>query len=68
MGRTPAGISTCHDRAHVFLLMYDMRSFQARKNPEAAIDSFAKAFPSARDAALVIKSSTAPRVPVISLA
>ena len=39
----------------LFLLMYDMRSFHARKNPEAAIDSFEKAFPEARAAALVIK-------------
>ena len=39
----------------LFLLMYDMRSFQARKNPEAAIESFARAFPDGRGAALVIK-------------
>ena len=40
----------------VFLVMYDMQSFQARKNPEAAISSFAKAFPTDGQAALVIKT------------
>jgi glycosyltransferase involved in cell wall biosynthesis len=39
----------------LFLLMYDMRSFQVRKNPEGAIDSFARAFPDGRAATLVIK-------------
>ena len=55
MGRTSRGDFDLPTERMLFLLMYDMRSFQARKNPEAAIDSFAKAFPSARDAALVIK-------------
>jgi glycosyltransferase involved in cell wall biosynthesis len=50
--RSDFGLPT--DRV-LFLLIYDMRSFQARKNPEAAIDSFARAFPNGRDAALVLK-------------
>ncbi len=39
----------------LFLTMYDAFSFQARKNPQAVIDSFHRAFPEPRDIALVVK-------------
>ena len=39
----------------LFLMMYDMRSFQSRKNPEGVLEAFLKAFPEPKDAALVIK-------------
>jgi glycosyltransferase involved in cell wall biosynthesis len=39
----------------VFLMMYDMFSHQARKNPESAIRAFAKAFRPPSPAALVVK-------------
>jgi glycosyltransferase involved in cell wall biosynthesis len=40
----------------LFLMMYDMHSYPARKNPEAAIEAFRKAFPNPTDVALVIKA------------
>jgi len=39
----------------LFLMMYDVRSFQERKNPEGAIAAFRKAFGGARDVSLVVK-------------
>ncbi len=39
----------------LFLVMYDMRSFQARKNPEGAIEAFRRAFPDPGRARLVVK-------------
>lgn len=39
----------------LFLAMYDMFSYQARKNPDAAVRAFAQAFPAASPAALVLK-------------
>ncbi len=39
----------------LFLVMYDMRSLQVRKNPEGAIDAFRRAFPVPGRARLVIK-------------
>jgi glycosyltransferase involved in cell wall biosynthesis len=39
----------------LFLMMYDVRSFQQRKNPEGAIEAFQKAFAGARDVTLVVK-------------
>ncbi|MGD1002054.1 MAG: hypothetical protein ABSA67_15305 [Candidatus Brocadiia bacterium] len=49
--------------AFLFLMMYDMRSFQARKNPEAAIAAFEKAFAGREQAALVIKISNGREFP-----
>ena len=39
----------------LFLAMYDTHSFQARKNPQAAIEAFFRAFPRPRNAAMVVK-------------
>jgi glycosyltransferase involved in cell wall biosynthesis len=39
----------------LFLMMYDTHSFQERKNPQAAIEAFRRAFPSPRDVCLVVK-------------
>ena len=44
------------DGKFLFLMMYDMHSFQGRKNPEAAVDAFTRAFPNPRDVVLVIKT------------
>ena len=41
--------------AFLFLTMYDMASSQARKNPQAVIETFCKAFPHPGKIALVIK-------------
>ena len=41
--------------AFLFLVMYDMRSYQARKNPDAAIAAFERAFADGKQAALVVK-------------
>ncbi len=43
------------DDRFLFLMMYDMLSFQSRKNPEAVVEAFARAFPDSRRAGLVIK-------------
>ncbi len=43
----------------LFLVMYDFRSVHARKNPEAAIEAFLKAFPESGTAGLVIKTQNA---------
>jgi glycosyltransferase involved in cell wall biosynthesis len=40
----------------LFLMMYDMHSYQSRKNPEAVVEAFRKAFPDPKDVALVIKT------------
>jgi glycosyltransferase involved in cell wall biosynthesis len=40
----------------LFLFTFDYNSFPKRKNPEAAIDAFKRAFGSRRDAGLVLKS------------
>jgi glycosyltransferase involved in cell wall biosynthesis len=41
----------------LFLMMYDTQSFQERKNPEAVLDAWARAFPKGRsDVGLVIKT------------
>ncbi|KPJ57624.1 MAG: hypothetical protein AMS16_01200 [Planctomycetes bacterium DG_58] len=40
----------------LFLVMYDMHSSQTRKNPQAAVEAFRKAFPRPRDVALVLKT------------
>jgi len=40
----------------LFLMMYDLNSYQERKNPRAVIDAFARAFPNGNDkVGLVIK-------------
>lgn len=39
----------------LFLMMYDVRSMQERKNPKAVIDAFLKAFGDSEDVTLVIK-------------
>ncbi len=49
--------------AFLFLMMYDMGSFQARKNPEAAIAAFEKAFADGKQAALIIKISNGGEFP-----
>jgi glycosyltransferase involved in cell wall biosynthesis len=43
------------EKSFVFLTMYDMHSYQARKNPEGVIEAFRTAFPVPRDVCLVIK-------------
>lgn len=40
---------------YLFLAVYDMQSNQSRKNPEAAIAAFSRAFGEARDAVFVVK-------------
>lgn len=40
----------------LFLLAYDMHSYQERKNPAAAVRAFLRAFPDGRAAGLVIKT------------
>jgi len=40
----------------LFLMMYDMSSFQKRKNPQAVIQAFKTAFPDANGVKLVIKT------------
>ena len=47
--------------AFLFLMMYDVQSFQQRKNPEGAIEAFRKTFGGARDVTLVIKVNAAHR-------
>ena len=52
--------------AFLFLMMFDMHSFQARKNPEAAVEAFQRALQDdpSRDMGLVIKvmnAATSPR-------
>lgn len=48
----------------VFLYSYDFNSFVARKNPEAVIDAFKRAFPVALDdVVLVMKSTNGARFP-----
>lgn len=47
----------------LFLSMYDLLSYQERKNPDAAIRAFRDAFGDARDAALVIKVLNADKCP-----
>ena len=39
----------------LFLTMYDIHSVQERKNPEAVIEAFQRAFPEGRGAGLVVK-------------
>jgi glycosyltransferase involved in cell wall biosynthesis len=43
------------EKKFLFLTMYDMHSVQARKNPEAVIEAFHRAFPDGADAGLVVK-------------
>jgi glycosyltransferase involved in cell wall biosynthesis len=44
----------------LFLMMYDFSSYQERKNPQAALEAFERAFPSAdANVALVIKTQNA---------
>lgn len=40
----------------LFLMMYDMSSFQARKNPQAVVKAFNAAFPDVKGVKLVIKT------------
>ncbi len=44
------------DEGFLFLTMYDIHSMQERKNPQAALAAFEKAFPDAGDVKLVIKT------------
>jgi glycosyltransferase involved in cell wall biosynthesis len=39
----------------LFLMMYDTHSYQARKNPQGAIEAFRRAFANPRDVGLVVK-------------
>jgi glycosyltransferase involved in cell wall biosynthesis len=52
--RADLGLSLPDDR-FLFLAMYDTLSVQARKNPQAAIEAFRRAFPDPRDVGLVVK-------------
>jgi glycosyltransferase involved in cell wall biosynthesis len=47
----------------LFLTMYDLLSYQERKNPEAVVRAFRKAFATRTDAILVIKVLNAERCP-----
>lgn len=47
----------------LFLCMYDLRSYQARKNPRAAVEAFLRAFPQPGLAMLVIKVQSAAACP-----
>jgi len=47
----------------LFLTMYDLLSYQERKNPAAAIAAFRKAFPHGNKAALVVKVLNADKCP-----
>lgn len=47
----------------LFLMMYDMHSFQVRKNPEAVIDAFLQAFTAPSGVGLVIKVMNAAHSP-----
>jgi glycosyltransferase involved in cell wall biosynthesis len=40
----------------LFLCMYDLSSIQARKNPQATIEAFSKAFPNLHNVRLIIKT------------
>lgn len=52
------------DDAFVFLASFDFNSFVRRKNPQAAIDAFAAAFPNGREKVrLIIKASNGYRHP-----
>ena len=50
------GLFGLPDDKFLFLVMYDMHSFQARKNPQAAVEAFVRAFEGRSDAALVLKT------------
>jgi len=45
------------------LIMYDFHSYQARKNPQAAVDAFRLAFAGRSDVALVVKTVNADKYP-----
>ena len=47
------------DGVFSFLVMYDMRSYEKRKNPIGAIEAYLKAFPEPGSHALVVKVSNA---------
>lgn len=40
----------------LFLTMWDMHSFQGRKNPEAVLEAYRRAFPARSDVGLVVKT------------
>ncbi len=42
----------------IFLTMYDMHSYQVRKNPEAVIEAFRRAFPDPKNVTLVVKTQS----------
>jgi glycosyltransferase involved in cell wall biosynthesis len=44
------------ENAYLFLMMYDILSYQARKNPEAVVHAFAEAFRGSPSVTLVIKT------------
>ncbi|MEG2595897.1 MAG: glycosyltransferase [Ruthenibacterium sp.] len=48
------------DDVFVFLMMYDVRSFSARKNPQGAVDAFLKAFENNPKVHLLIKANAPP--------
>lgn len=51
----------------VYLMLYDPKSSIERKNPDAAIDAFIKAFPNNDDVCLVIKINSAEQKHIVSL-
>jgi glycosyltransferase involved in cell wall biosynthesis len=51
------------DGKFLFLMMYDMHSHQSRKNPQAAVEAFRRAFPDAARVGLVIKTMNAETYP-----
>ena len=64
----PTGMDRAHfgldSDAFVFLFSYDFNGFAARKNPEATIEAFRRAFPDRRqNARLVVKSINGHRFP-----
>lgn len=51
------------ENGFLFLTMFDMRSIQERKNPQAVIEAFRRAFPVPGDAYLVMKINNAESFP-----
>lgn len=50
----------------LFLTMYDAESYQARKNPEGAIEAFRLAFGASRDVSLVVKVNNPNNNPAVT--
>lgn len=58
-GRAGTPVHNIPEGKFVFLSMYDCHSYQVRKNPQAVIEAFTRAFPKRDDVVLVIKRMNA---------